>query len=265
MTYGGGSLYISDNTPTGTPTVIFKPVSTPTAGSKAVVTSGNLYDALNSSTLTAKILDSVNRSSEVSTVTPNYYTPTSISQGMTLDILNGKVPLFGTSNDNAYKGFINVRFLQGGAGKSEYYGGTPTLQIAVWKNTLYFRTAEVTSGKSWESWQLLQGKPIVKTVTTMVDMEVYPNVYYYCEDAIDELSIADTYDSRGIMLSNDFGVGVDGAVCEYIFDFVAGSGFTLSFPSNVLWNSIPSFTEGKRYLISVVNGLAVWSEFSSES
>lgn len=259
MTYGGGSLYISDDSPEGTAKIKFTTDDTPTANSVSIVTSGNLYNALNSSTLTAKILDSVNRSSEISTVTPNYYTTTSIPQGMSIDMLNGKVPLFGKSNDGQYKGIISVRFQQGGSGKSEYYGGTPSLQLAVRGDQFYYRTAD-TSGSSWKAWKLIAGEPIVETVSTMVDMTVYPNKYYYCASAIDEVSISSVYLSDGTS-SDSFTSGADDTVCEYIFDFIAASGFSLSFPEDVVWSSTPSFTEGKRYLISVVNNLAVWAEF----
>lgn len=260
LTYGGGSLYISDSDPTSTPTVIFKTDSTPTSGSKSIVTSGNLYDALNNSTLTATILNSTKY--DVSTLSPNYYTTTSIPQGMTIDVVNGNVPLFGTSKDGTYKGIINVRFKEGGGGQSEFWGGIPELQLAVKKNTIYFRTAEITSGNGWTAWTLLNGEKRKETVSTMVDMNVYPNIYYYCDTSIDELSIANIYDAGGTLIDS-FIPGVDSAVCEYTFEFVAASGFTLSLPSDVQWSTIPTFTEGKRYIISIVNNLAVWAQFDS--
>ena len=50
---------------------------------------------------------------------------------------------------------------------------------------------------------------------------------------------------------------------EYMLEFVAASGCTVSVPSNVKWSNgiAPVITGGKTYQISIVNGLGVWAQF----
>lgn len=58
--------------------------------------------------------------------------------------------------------------------------------------------------------------------------------------------------------------GMGEYVKEYLFQFTSGAnGVTLALPSQVKWesNQIPNFVAGKVYVVSIVNNLAIYSEF----
>ena len=51
---------------------------------------------------------------------------------------------------------------------------------------------------------------------------------------------------------------------EYVLDFVAGASCQVSLPAALKWAFTPSFSEGKRYVISIVDNLAIAAEFNAE-
>lgn len=85
-----------------------------------------------------------------------------------------------------------------------------------------------------------------------VTQELLPNVLYNFTDTdITSLTI-------------NFASAINNKVNEYMFQFIAGAGFTgLTLPEGVVWlgGTEPSFTEGKTYQVSVLNNLAIIGEF----
>lgn len=55
-----------------------------------------------------------------------------------------------------------------------------------------------------------------------------------------------------------------GVADEYVLDFVAGASCNVSLPASLKWAFTPSFDEGKRYVISIVDNLAIAAEFNGE-
>ena len=55
-----------------------------------------------------------------------------------------------------------------------------------------------------------------------------------------------------------------GIADEYVLDFVAGASCNVSLPAALKWAFTPSFDEGKRYVISIVDNLAIAAEFNGE-
>lgn len=55
-----------------------------------------------------------------------------------------------------------------------------------------------------------------------------------------------------------------GVADEYVLDFVAGASCNVSLPAALKWAFTPSFEEGKRYVISIVDNLAIAAEFNGE-
>lgn len=90
------------------------------------------------------------------------------------------------------------------------------------------------------------------TLTGDVTQEITPNTFYnFTDTAITSLTIT-------------FGTEQSGVLNEYMFQFIAGDGFTtLTMPSGVVWlgGAEPTITAGKTYQVSVVNNLAVIGEF----
>lgn len=103
--------------------------------------------------------------------------------------------------------------------------------------------------------------PIVECTGEIVLSECYPNRIYKCSDSITNVSVDVVYYSDGTN-GSDFSAHGDIAD-EYCFDFVAGASCTVWLPSAVKWAYTPSFTEGKRYLISIVDNCGIAAEFSA--
>ena len=55
-----------------------------------------------------------------------------------------------------------------------------------------------------------------------------------------------------------------GVADEYVLDFVAGASCNVSLPAALKWAFTPSFEEGKRYVISIVDNLAIAAEFNAD-
>ena len=90
------------------------------------------------------------------------------------------------------------------------------------------------------------------SATGDVYQKISPNVFYnFIANNITSLTI-------------EFGTPISMKVNEYMFQFVAGAGFTgLTMPEGIIWfgGTAPTFTEGKTYQVSVLNNLAVLGEF----
>ena len=90
------------------------------------------------------------------------------------------------------------------------------------------------------------------TLTGDVTQEITPNTFYnFTDTVITSLTIT-------------FGTAQSGVLNEYMFQFIAGDGFTtLTMPSGVVWlgGTTPTITAGKTYQVSVINNLAVIGEF----
>lgn len=52
---------------------------------------------------------------------------------------------------------------------------------------------------------------------------------------------------------------------EYVLDFVAATGCQVSLPAALKWTFTPSFSDGKRYIISIMDNLAIVAEFNAET
>lgn len=103
--------------------------------------------------------------------------------------------------------------------------------------------------------------PIVECTGEIVLSDCYPNRIYKCSDSITTVSVDVIHYSDGTN-GTDFSAHGDIAD-EYCFDFVAGASCQVSLPSAVTWAYTPTFTEGKRYLISIVDNCGIAAEFSA--
>ncbi len=103
--------------------------------------------------------------------------------------------------------------------------------------------------------------PIVECSGEIVLSDCYPNRIYKCGDSVTTVSVDVIYYSDGTS-GSDFSAHGDIAD-EYCFDFVAGASCQVSLPSAVTWAYTPTFTEGKRYLISIVDNCGIAAEFSA--
>lgn len=95
----------------------------------------------------------------------------------------------------------------------------------------------------------------------LVLSDIYPNRIYKagtCTNvSVDVVHYSD--DTNG----SDF--SAHGSVAdEYVLDFVAGASCQVSLPAALKWAFTPSFSEGKRYVISIVDNLAIAAEFNAE-
>lgn len=95
--------------------------------------------------------------------------------------------------------------------------------------------------------------PVV--ITNASGIEAQPNTYYIIEGGASEV---DFY----------FLEPIEGIVNEYIIEFMAlnswsGESCLLHMPDTIVWanGEIPPLTDGKTYVISVVNNLACYAEF----
>lgn len=103
--------------------------------------------------------------------------------------------------------------------------------------------------------------PIVECTGEIVLSDCHPNRIYKCSDSITTVSVDVIHYSDGTN-GTDFSAHGDIAD-EYCFDFVAGASCQVSLPSAVTWAYTPTFTEGKRYLISIVDNCGIAAEFSA--
>lgn len=95
----------------------------------------------------------------------------------------------------------------------------------------------------------------------LVLSDIYPNRIYKagtCTNvSVDVVHYTDGTSGR------DF--SAHGSVAdEYVLDFVAGASCQVSLPAALKWAFTPSFSEGKRYVISIVDNLAIAAEFNAE-
>lgn len=91
--------------------------------------------------------------------------------------------------------------------------------------------------------------PMVE-VTELNDFTLSPNTYYKAPALANSVSV-------------QFGEERPGVVNEYIFEFGVVGSVSLSMPDGVVWanRETPPMTDGKVYVISVVDDLAVFAEF----
>lgn len=91
--------------------------------------------------------------------------------------------------------------------------------------------------------------------------DCYPNRIYKSVTAITNLSVDVIYYSDG---TNGTDFSAHGSIAdEWCFDFICGASAQISFPSAVKWAYTPSFTEGKRYIVSIVDNCGIAAEFAS--
>lgn len=94
----------------------------------------------------------------------------------------------------------------------------------------------------------------------LVLSDIYPNRIYKagtCTNvSVDVVNYTDG--SNG----SDFAAH-GGIADEYVLDFVAGASCQVILPSSLKWAFTPSFSEGKRYVISIVDNLAIAAEFDA--
>lgn len=94
----------------------------------------------------------------------------------------------------------------------------------------------------------------------MVLTDIYPNKIYKAGTCT-SVSTDVVHYSNG---SNGSDFAAHGGIAdEYVLDFVAGASCQVSLPSSLKWAFTPSFSEGKRYVISIVDNLAIAAEFDA--
>lgn len=90
---------------------------------------------------------------------------------------------------------------------------------------------------------------------------IYPNRIYKAA-TVAEVSVDTIFYTDGTS-GSDF--SAHGNIAdEYVLDFVAGASCQVSLPAALKWAFTPSFAEGKRYVISIVDNLAIAAEFNAE-
>lgn len=106
----------------------------------------------------------------------------------------------------------------------------------------------------------LTNYPIVECAGEIVLSDCYPNRIYKADSAITTLSVDVIYYSDG---TNGTDFSAHGNIAdEYVFDFIAGASCTVQLPEAVVWANTPSFSEGKRYIISIVDNLGLCAEYT---
>ena len=91
---------------------------------------------------------------------------------------------------------------------------------------------------------LLAGISVVAQTSTSVSID--PNVLNRWATPVSSLTIG-------------FNAGVSGKVNEYMLEFTAGEGFTLTLPNSVRWQEEPEWESGHTYQVSIVAGLALYA------
>lgn len=96
----------------------------------------------------------------------------------------------------------------------------------------------------------VEGNYPVVNVTELNDFTLSPNTYYKAP-------------TLGSPVSVLFGEKTARVVNEYIFEFGVFGSVSLSMPQGVVWanGETPPMTDGKVYVISVIDDLAVFAEF----
>lgn len=95
----------------------------------------------------------------------------------------------------------------------------------------------------------------------LVLSDIYPNRIYKAGTCTN-VSVDVVHYSDGTS-GSDF--SAHGSVAdEYVLDFVTGASCQVSLPAALKWAFTPSFSEGKRYVISIVDNLAIVAEFNAE-
>ena len=95
----------------------------------------------------------------------------------------------------------------------------------------------------------------------LVLSDIYPNRIYKAGTCAN-VSVGVVHYTDGTS-GSDF--SAHGSVAdEYVLDFVAGASCQVSLPAALKWAFTPSFSEGKRYVISIVDNLAIAAEFNAE-
>jgi hypothetical protein len=90
------------------------------------------------------------------------------------------------------------------------------------------------------------------TISTTISLSsMPPNRYYKYSEPVSSVNI------------RSYGMMNNAILNEYMLEFVAAAGCTLSLPSDTKWigGVAPTLVAGKTYQISIVNNLAVWAEF----
>ena len=106
----------------------------------------------------------------------------------------------------------------------------------------------------------LTNYPIVECAGEIVLSDCYPNRIYKADSAITTLSVDVIYYSDG---TNGTDFSAHGNIAdEYVFDFIAGASCSVQLPEAVVWAATPSFSEGKRYIISIVDNLGLCAEYT---
>ena len=95
----------------------------------------------------------------------------------------------------------------------------------------------------------------------LVLSDIYPNRIYKVGTCT-SVSVDVVHYSDGTNGSDFSAHG--GIADEYVLDFVAGASCQVSLPAALKWAFTPSFEEGKRYVISIVDNLAIAAEFNAE-
>ena len=159
----------------------------------------------------------------------------------------------GTINPNAAPGSTSVEIT--------LYDGDPTTDQtaqAIDEATLLL----VSDGKKGDKGDTgdLQNFPI-ESVESMELADIYPNRIYKATAPVTAVSVATVHYSDG---SDGSDFSANGELAdEYVLDFTAGASCTVSLPEGLMWNAIPTFHEGKRYVISIIDNLAVVAEFTA--
>lgn len=106
----------------------------------------------------------------------------------------------------------------------------------------------------------LQNFPI-ESVDSMELADIYPNRIYKATAPVTAVSVATVHYSDG---SDGYDFSAHGELAdEYVLDFTAGASCAVGLPEELMWNAIPTFHEGKRYVISIIDNLAVVAEFTA--
>lgn len=102
--------------------------------------------------------------------------------------------------------------------------------------------------------KIKENYPVEEISNYTSSIEIEPNTYYR------------TTAKRSSNLSVTFAEpSENGVVNEYVFEIACSNAFTLTLPEGVVWaNDVaPEIAAGKTYVISVVNNLAVFAEFTT--
>lgn len=102
--------------------------------------------------------------------------------------------------------------------------------------------------------KIKENYPVEEISNYTSSIEIEPNTYYR------------TTAKRSSNLSVTFAEpSENGIVNEYVFEIACSKAFTLTLPEGVVWaNDVaPEIAAGKTYVISVVNNLAVFAEFTT--